>query len=86
MHVGEIIHNSNVAYMYVEADDSCENEIRTSKPINKIVSCHVETRPPQAKLQVLLYDDLPPASAITGYGTGLGKLSANGQFFRWCTK
>ena len=35
----------------------------------------------QPKLQALVQDILPPTTAMTGYATGLGKLSANGQFF-----
>ena len=35
----------------------------------------------QAKPQVLVYDILPPATAITDYAIGLEKLSGNGQFF-----
>ena len=33
------------------------------------------------KFQTLVYDTLPPTTAITGYATDLGKLPANGQFF-----
>ena len=33
------------------------------------------------KLQALVYDILPPTTAITDYAVGLGKLSANGQLF-----
>ena len=35
--------------------------------------------PPQH--QTLVYDILPPTTAITDYTIGLGKLSANGKFF-----
>ena len=35
----------------------------------------------RAKLQALVYDILPPTSAVTDYAIGLEKLSANGQFF-----
>ena len=34
----------------------------------------------RAKLQALVYDILPPTTAMTGYAIGLRKLSANGQF------
>ena len=34
-----------------------------------------------AKLQVLVYDILPPATAIVDYAIGLEKLSACEQFF-----
>ena len=34
-----------------------------------------------AKLQELVYDILPLTTAITDYALGLGKLSANGEFF-----
>ena len=34
-----------------------------------------------SKLQVLVYDILPPTSAIVDYAIGLEKLSANEQFF-----
>ena len=34
-----------------------------------------------AKLQGLLYDSLPPTTAITDYAVGLPKLSANGIVF-----
>ena len=33
------------------------------------------------KLQALVYDILPPTTAIVDYATGLEKLSANKQFF-----
>ena len=33
------------------------------------------------KLQALVYDILPPASAIFDYAIGIEELSANGQFF-----
>ena len=33
------------------------------------------------KLQALVYDNLPPTTAITDYAIGLDKLSANEQFF-----
>ena len=33
------------------------------------------------KLQALVYDILPPTTAIVDYAIGLGKLSANEQFF-----
>ena len=33
------------------------------------------------KLQALIYDSLPPTTAIIDYAIGLEKLSANGQFF-----
>ena len=33
------------------------------------------------KLQALVYDILPPATAIVDYAIGLEKLSANEQFF-----
>ena len=36
---------------------------------------------PRIKLQALVYDILPPTTAITDYDIGLGKLPANGQFF-----
>ena len=35
----------------------------------------------RARLQALVYDILPPTTAITECTIGLGKLSANGQFF-----
>ena len=35
----------------------------------------------RVKLQALVYDVLPPTSAIIDYAVGLEKLSANGQFF-----
>ena len=34
-----------------------------------------------AKLQALVYDVIPPATAVTDYAIGFEKLSANGQFF-----
>ena len=34
-----------------------------------------------SKLQVLVYSVLPPTTAIVDYAIGLGKLSANEQFF-----
>ena len=33
------------------------------------------------KLQALVYDTLPPTTAMVGYAIGLEKLSANEQFF-----
>ena len=33
------------------------------------------------KLQGVVYDILPPATAVIDYGIRLGKLSANGEFF-----
>ena len=33
------------------------------------------------KLRALVYDSLPPTTAITDYAIGLEKLSADGQFF-----
>ena len=33
------------------------------------------------KVQALVYNVLPPATAIVDYAIGLGKLSANEQFF-----
>ena len=33
------------------------------------------------KLQALVYDILPPSTAIVNYATGLEKLTANDQFF-----
>ena len=41
------------------------------------------TRTPsrRSKLQALVYDILPPATAIIDYAIGLGKLSVNAQFF-----
>ena len=38
-------------------------------------------RPIIPKLQALVYDILPPTNVITDYAIGLGKLSANEQFF-----
>ena len=35
----------------------------------------------QSKLQAVVYNILPPTTAITDYTVGLGKLSANGQSF-----
>ena len=35
----------------------------------------------QGKLQALVYDILPPTTAIIYYAIGLGELSAKGQFF-----
>ena len=35
----------------------------------------------KARLQVLVYDILPLTTATTDYAIGLGKLSANEQFF-----
>ena len=35
----------------------------------------------RAKLQALLYDIFLPTTAITDYAIGLGKVSANQQFF-----
>ena len=34
-----------------------------------------------SKLQALVYDILPPTTAIVGYAIGLKKLSANERFF-----
>ena len=39
-----------------------------------------QPRPP-LKLEALVYGILPPTTAIIDYTVGLGKLSANGQFF-----
>ena len=36
---------------------------------------------PCCKLETLVYDILPPTTAITDYTIGLGKLSANEFFF-----
>ena len=36
-------------------------------------------------LQALVYDILPATTAIIGYPVGPRKLSANGQFFSWCS-
>ena len=33
------------------------------------------------KLQALVYDILPTTTVIVDYAIGLGKLSANGEFF-----
>ena len=35
----------------------------------------------ETKLQALVYDILPSTTAIVDYAIGLGKLSANEQFF-----
>ena len=37
------------------------------------------------KLQSLVYDSLPPTTAIVDNAIGLEKLSANGQFFQSCS-
>ena len=36
---------------------------------------------PCCKLETMVYDILPPTTAITDHTTGLGKLSANDFFF-----
>ena len=36
---------------------------------------------PEPEFQALVYDILPPTTAIIDYSIGLGKLSANEQFF-----
>ena len=36
---------------------------------------------PQGKLQALVYDILPPTTAVFSYAIGSRKLSANEQFF-----
>ena len=36
-------------------------------------------------LQTLVYDILPPATAVFSYAIGSRKLSANEQFFCWCS-
>ena len=41
------------------------------------------TFPP--KLQALVYDILPSTAAVFSYATGSRKLSANEQFFCWCS-
>ena len=40
-----------------------------------------QRRLPWAKLQALVYDIVPSTTAIVDYAIGLGKLSANEQFF-----
>ena len=37
------------------------------------------------ELQALVYDILPPTTAIIDYAICLRNLSANEQFFRWCS-
>ena len=37
------------------------------------------------KLQALVYDILPSATAVFSYAIGSRKLSANEQFFCWCS-
>ena len=37
------------------------------------------------KLQAPVYDILPSTTAVFSYATGSGKLSANEQFFCWCS-
>ena len=41
----------------------------------------ISLRSHHCKLQALVYDILPPTTAITDYAIGLEKMSANGQFF-----
>ena len=66
----------------------------SATPINCVVSCKEEdtlTVKPRThdrecpvrkpRLQVLVYDILPPTTAIVDYAIGLEKLSANEQFF-----
>ena len=38
-----------------------------------------------AKLQALVYDILPSTTAVFSYAIGSRKLSANEQFFCWCS-
>ena len=38
-----------------------------------------------AKLQALVYDILPSTTAVFSYAIGSRKLSANRQFFGWCS-
>ena len=40
---------------------------------------------PTAELHVLVYDILPSATAVFSYSIGSRKLSANEQFFCWCS-
>jgi len=39
------------------------------------------SRVPESDVRSVVHDILPRTTAITGYAIGLGKLSANGQFF-----
>ena len=40
----------------------------------------------EPKLQALVYDILPSTAAVFSYAIGSRKLSANEQFFCWCSK
>ena len=46
-------------------------------PMNKITVCE--------ELQALVYDILPSTTAVFSYAIGSIKLSANEQFFCWCS-
>ena len=49
-------------------------------PVDLAMGPCEQPRPP-LKLEALVYGILPPTTAIIDYTVGLGKLSANGQFF-----
>ena len=49
---------------------------------------HAAVPPPpflRGKLQALVYDILPSTTAVFSYAIGSRKLSANEQFFCWCS-
>ena len=52
--------------------------LRSLKATNWTPSVNKDTK--YSKLQALVYDSLPPTSAIVDYAIGLQKLSANGHF------
>ena len=49
----------------------------TKRGSSKNINCNTD----QPKLHILVYDILPPTTAIVDYATGLEKLSANEQLF-----
>ena len=50
----------------------------SQKPRSRNV--HLQQGMLQLKLQPLVYDSLPPTTAVTDFAIGLGKLTANGHF------
>ena len=50
-----------------------------------VTQAHTPTATLRAKLQALVYDILPSTTAVFSYALGSRKLSANEQFFRWCS-
>ena len=53
----------------------------SNSPSHRVTRLNTERLASKHKLQALVYDILPPATAIIGYAIGLRNLSANWHFF-----